>query len=244
MQILHSIFFFFRSMFPLPRSLPQFLSFPVEASQSDTWSQAGDLAGLSSTTGIMSLMRRWGKDSSAWAKGSLAPTPSSRVLCLPSWPPHPSPSLSPPSTLSRGMLRQPTENWRLFLAWCLSCLRWVLQNIHLQKTPLSQLKSFKVGFTFLSLFYFIKCFCVAGCNVHDGPCGHVPLSPVQVRPGVHRRPGVRAECLLPPWQVLQLPQLHQAGAHRPYRPARGSLWEDVGVLPEVLQGCLRMVYYL
>ena len=82
------IIFYFslcRSMFPLPRSLPQFLSFPVEASQSDTWSQAGDWAGLSSMTGVMSLSKERSElASNLWPSACLDPTTWWLVLWRPS----------------------------------------------------------------------------------------------------------------------------------------------------------------
>ena len=73
-------------------------------------------------------------------------------------------------------------------------------------------------------------FSVQGLDVYDGPCGHVPLPPVQDRPGVHRRPRVRAERLLPSRQVLQLSQLDEAGADPAPGDAQGGLPENCGVL--------------
>jgi hypothetical protein len=75
-------------------------------------------------------------------------------------------------------------------------------------------------------------FSVQGLDVYDGPRGHVPLPPVQVRSGVHRRPCVRAERLLPSRQVLQLSQLDEAGADSPHGDAPGGMSEDYGVLSQ------------
>ncbi len=75
-------------------------------------------------------------------------------------------------------------------------------------------------------------FPLQGLDVYDGPRGHDPLPPVQVRPGVHRRPRLRAERLLPARPVLQLSQLDEAGADSAPGDAPGGMSENYGVLSQ------------